>query len=88
MKKLCLILINVLALAPAGWCAYADKEDTNTNYIAEPVLPPGTPAAQKIRGRISLLRRRVSLLRKRAGGNAALPQHRTLLPLLADAPEL
>ena len=47
MKKLCLILINVLALAPAGWCAYADKEDTNTNYIAEPVLPPGTPAAQK-----------------------------------------
>jgi branched-chain amino acid transport system substrate-binding protein len=47
MKKLCLILINVLALAPAGWCAYADKEDTNTNYIAEPVLPQGTPAAQK-----------------------------------------
>ena len=50
MKKLCLILINVLALVPAGWCAYADKEDTNTNYIAEPVLAPGTAAAQKPEG--------------------------------------
>ena len=50
MKKLCLILINVLALAPAGWCGYEDKPDTNTNYIAEPVLPPGTRPAQKSEG--------------------------------------
>src|SRR5664280_1269364 len=50
MKKLCLILINVLALLPAGWCAYADKEDTNTNCIAEPVLAPDTAAAQKSGG--------------------------------------
>ena len=47
MKKLCLILTGLLAIVPVGWCAYADKEDTNTNYIAEPVLPQGTPAAQK-----------------------------------------
>ena len=50
MKKLCLILTGLLAIVPVGWCAYADKEDTNTNYIAEPVLPQGTPAAQKTGG--------------------------------------
>ena len=50
MKKLCLILINMLAVVPAGWCAYADKEDTNTNYIAEPVLPQCAPAAQQPAG--------------------------------------
>jgi branched-chain amino acid transport system substrate-binding protein len=52
MKKLCLILINVLAIAPIGWCAYEEKEGTtsNTNFIAEPVLAPGTPAAQQPAG--------------------------------------
>ena len=47
MKKLFLILTGLLALAPAGWCAYEEKEDTtaSTNFITEPVLAPGTPAA-------------------------------------------
>jgi hypothetical protein len=61
MKKLCLILTNVLALAPAGWCAYAEKENTtvSTNYIAEPVLAPRHACGAKTRaqltgGRLSL----------------------------------
>ena len=47
MKKLFLVLTGLLALAPAGWCAYEEKEDptASTNFIAEPVLAPGTPAA-------------------------------------------
>ena len=47
MKRSFLILTALLGFAPAGWCAYVEKDDTNTNYIAEPVLPPGTPAAQQ-----------------------------------------
>jgi branched-chain amino acid transport system substrate-binding protein len=50
MKKLLLIMTGLLAVAPAGWCAYVEKEDTNTNFIAEPILPPGTPPAQKSAG--------------------------------------
>ena len=52
MKKLFLVLTGLLALAPAGWCAYEEKEDTtpNTNFIAEPVLPAGTRPAQKSEG--------------------------------------
>ena len=47
MKKTLLIAIWALAIAPAGWCDYKDKGDTNTNYITEPVPPPGAPTAQK-----------------------------------------
>jgi branched-chain amino acid transport system substrate-binding protein len=52
MKKLFLVLTGLLVLAPAGWCAYEEKEDTtpSTNFIAEPVLPPGTRPAQKSEG--------------------------------------
>jgi branched-chain amino acid transport system substrate-binding protein len=50
MKKLFPILTGLLALAPAGWCAYVEKQDTNTNYVAEPVLPPGTRSVQKPEG--------------------------------------
>jgi branched-chain amino acid transport system substrate-binding protein len=52
MKKLFLILTGLLAFVPASWCAYVEKEDTsiNTNYIVEPVLPSGTPAAQQPAG--------------------------------------
>ena len=48
MNKLLLILPALLAAEPAGWCGgYVEKPDTYTNYITEPILPPGTPAAQK-----------------------------------------
>ncbi len=47
MKKLLLMAFCALSVAPAGWCGYAGKEDTNTNYIAEPVLPSGLPATNK-----------------------------------------
>jgi branched-chain amino acid transport system substrate-binding protein len=52
MKKLFLVLTGLLVLAPAGWCAYEEKEDTtpSTNFITEPVLPPGTRPAQKSEG--------------------------------------
>ena len=52
MKKLFLIMTGLLTLVPAGWCGYEEKEDTtpSTNFIAEPVLPPGTPPAQKSEG--------------------------------------
>ncbi len=52
MNKLFLILTGLLALVPAGWCAYEEKEDTNSNtsYIVEPVLPSGAPAAQQPAG--------------------------------------
>src|ERR1035441_1106022 len=52
MKKLFLILTGLLAFVPAGWCGYVEKEDTNTdtNYIAEPVLPQGTRSMQKMEG--------------------------------------
>jgi branched-chain amino acid transport system substrate-binding protein len=52
MKKLFLVLTGLLALAPAGWCTYEEKEDTtpNTNFIAEPVLAPGTRPVQKSEG--------------------------------------
>jgi len=52
MKNLCLIWTVLLALAPSGWCAYVEKGDANTtnNYVAEPVLPAGTPAVQKPEG--------------------------------------
>jgi branched-chain amino acid transport system substrate-binding protein len=52
MNKLFLILTGLLTLAPAGWCAYEEKEDTttNTNFITEPVLAPGTPTAQQPAG--------------------------------------
>ena len=50
MKRQFLILTSVLALVPSGWCDYAEKPDTNTNYVAEPVLPAGTRSVQKIEG--------------------------------------
>lgn len=52
MKKLFLVLTGLLALVPAGRCAYEEKEDTtpNTNFIAEPVLAPGTRPVQKLEG--------------------------------------
>jgi len=40
---------NVAAL-PAGAAQYTDKEDKNTNYITEPVLPPGTTSVQSQEG--------------------------------------
>ncbi|MGO8699587.1 MAG: ABC transporter substrate-binding protein [Limisphaerales bacterium] len=43
-------LLAALAIAPAAWCGYADKPQTNTNFIAEPVLPSGTPALQQTAG--------------------------------------
>jgi len=44
------ILVSLLTFVPGAWCQYKDKPDTNTNYVVEPVLPPGTPAAQKQEG--------------------------------------
>ena len=34
-----IILAGLLAIAPVGWCDYVEKPDTNTNYVAEPILP-------------------------------------------------
>gem|GEM_PF-817299 len=45
-----LLMSALLVFVPAGWCAYVDKEDRNTNYTVEPVLPPGTVAAQTPEG--------------------------------------
>jgi len=52
MKQMLLIVTSLLALAPAGWCGYEEKEDTNAtaNYMVEPVLPAGTPSAQQPAG--------------------------------------
>ncbi len=50
MKRLFLILTSLLAIIPAGRSDYVEKPDTNTNYIAEPVLPAGTHSVQKIQG--------------------------------------
>jgi len=50
MKKILLICIAVMALAPAAWGAYPAKEETNTNSPIEPILPPGTLAAQQPEG--------------------------------------
>jgi ABC-type branched-subunit amino acid transport system substrate-binding protein len=36
MKKLFLILTGLLALAPAGWCAYEEKEDTTATPTSSP----------------------------------------------------
>jgi len=44
------ILVSLLTFVPGAWGQYKDKPDTNTNYVVEPVLPPGTPAAQKQEG--------------------------------------
>ena len=46
MKKIFLIAASLIAIVPAGWCDYVEKPDTNTNYVAEPILAPGTPAAE------------------------------------------
>jgi branched-chain amino acid transport system substrate-binding protein len=50
MKTAWLNLLAALALAPATWGGYADKPETNTNFLSEPVLPPGTPAVQQPAG--------------------------------------
>jgi branched-chain amino acid transport system substrate-binding protein len=44
MKKTLLILITVAVVALTGRCGYADKEDTNTNTLVDPILPSGTVA--------------------------------------------
>lgn len=36
----------MLAFVQAAWCAYEGKDDTNTNYIAETVLPANPQTAQ------------------------------------------
>jgi branched-chain amino acid transport system substrate-binding protein len=36
--------LSLVLFAPAGRCAYVDKEDKTTNYNTEPVLAPGTPS--------------------------------------------
>ena len=46
MSRAVLICAFLLALVPAGHPAYIGKDDTNTNYVAEPVLPQGTPSVQ------------------------------------------
>ena len=44
-------LLGLLALAsPVRGAQYVDKPDTNSNYVAEPVLPPGTKSVQKQEG--------------------------------------
>jgi branched-chain amino acid transport system substrate-binding protein len=46
MKRILLSLLALTGVAAQGWCAYIDKEDKNTNFVVEPVLPSGTPSAQ------------------------------------------
>ncbi len=50
MKKMHLVCLTAVALAPAAWGAYPGKEEANTNSPIEPILPPGTPAAQQPEG--------------------------------------
>ncbi len=50
MKRTALILVCLLATGAAGWGAYEEKEDTNTNYAAEPILKPDAPSVQKSEG--------------------------------------
>lgn len=47
---LALVVTGLLAFAPAAWCAYEDKPDTNPNIVSEPVLALEVPAAQTIEG--------------------------------------
>lgn len=45
MRKLLLMSTMLLLVASVGYAAYVGKDDTLTNYPAEPLLAPGTPAA-------------------------------------------
>src|ERR1035441_10949680 len=49
MNKIPLILLGLLAFVSPGAAQYkyTDKTDTNTNYPAEPILPPGAASVQK-----------------------------------------
>jgi branched-chain amino acid transport system substrate-binding protein len=47
VSALILGLFNLLVFLPAIHGQYVDKPDTNTNYVQEPVLPPGTVSVQK-----------------------------------------
>jgi len=52
MKKTIPVLTGLLVLAPAGWCAYEEKEDTtpSTNFIAATGPAAGHAARAKIEG--------------------------------------
>jgi branched-chain amino acid transport system substrate-binding protein len=45
-----LVCLGIAALLPASAAQYVDKEDKNTNYVAEPLLPPGTASVQSQEG--------------------------------------
>ena len=44
------ICLGIAATLHAGAAQYTDKEDKNTNYVTEPVLPPGTTSVQSQEG--------------------------------------
>lgn len=51
MRIFLLVLSGLIGVTPVAWSGgYEDKPDTNTNYVAEPLLPQNTSSAQKQEG--------------------------------------